>query len=299
MKNESSLDFAKNIISNESDEEILRCITRHEIEENLSWAGYGEGTTRVEPVHNGAIEYQARASKGVLENVKLNDLGVREMIVEMLTNQLLNLNTVDANIDPSSQVSKEPAPKVSKKQKKSQKKKMKAKEGIELAEKNASRLVKNMLSLPANVVGASMSKTDNNYYYVVKAFPGANLSDMEDFVSNFKSNCRFITESDDPDKGRLANYCVTLYVTLSQQLLVTFRCGDVRPNEYGTPVDERCNSGEERNYLLHFGISRSEIWTFGVDQKILKVVKPFIALKPDADIKEFHETILYVQIYRQ
>ena len=30
---------------------------------------------------------------------------------------------------------------------------------------------------------------------------------------------------------------------------------------------------------------------FGVDQKILKVVKPFIALKPDADIKEFHEII--------
>jgi DNA invertase Pin-like site-specific DNA recombinase len=53
--------------------------------------------------------------------------------VEMLTKQLLNLNTVDANIDPSSQVSKEPAPKVSKKQKKSQKKKMKAKEGIKSA----------------------------------------------------------------------------------------------------------------------------------------------------------------------
>ena len=30
---------------------------------------------------------------------------------------------------------------------------------------------------------------------------------------------------------------------------------------------------------------------FGVDQKIFKVVKPFIALKPDADIKEFHEII--------
>jgi lysophospholipase L1-like esterase len=37
-------------------------------------------------------------------------------------------------------------------------------------------------SLIKNVVGASMSKTDPNHYYVVKAFPGANLSDMEDFI---------------------------------------------------------------------------------------------------------------------
>jgi lysophospholipase L1-like esterase len=41
-------------------------------------------------------------------------------------------------------------------------------------------------SLIKNVVGASMSKIDPNtlynHYYVVKAFPGANLSDMEDFI---------------------------------------------------------------------------------------------------------------------
>ncbi|CAB4031562.1 Scavenger receptor cysteine-rich type 1 M130 [Paramuricea clavata] len=37
-------------------------------------------------------------------------------------------------------------------------------------------------SLIKNVVVASMSKTDPNHYYVVKAFPGANLSDKEDFI---------------------------------------------------------------------------------------------------------------------
>ncbi|CAB4009184.1 Hypothetical predicted protein [Paramuricea clavata] len=90
-------------------------------------------------------------------------------------------------------------------------------------------------SLIKNVVGASVSKTDPNHYYVVKAFPGANLSDMEDFIKpitrkspekiificwnerlkefSCKSNCRFTTESDDPDKGRLANYCDDTHLT--------------------------------------------------------------------------------------
>ncbi|CAB4006226.1 Hypothetical predicted protein [Paramuricea clavata] len=97
--------------------------------------------------------------------------------------------------DLESQVLKEPALEVSKKQRKSQRKKMKAKEGIELAEKNASphcqehaastsgmekvnddvaaTMSKNKAkevvviagdSLIKNVVGASISKTDSDHF---------------------------------------------------------------------------------------------------------------------------------------
>ncbi|CAB4034844.1 Hypothetical predicted protein [Paramuricea clavata] len=159
------------------------------------------------------LKKSVKSSEYMQINRLQNDNSSLIKTVEMLTKQLLKLNTVDANIDPSSQVSKEPAPKVSKKQKKSKKKKMKAKEDIESTEKNvppprqahaaptsgmenvnddvAATTSKNRAkevvviagdSLIKNVVGASMSKTDPNHYYVVKAFPGANLSDMEDFI---------------------------------------------------------------------------------------------------------------------
>jgi hypothetical protein len=91
-----------------------------------------------EEIDQVCLKKSVKSSKYMQINRLKNDNSSLIKTVEMLTKQLLNLNTVDANIDPSSQVSKEPAPKVSKKQKKSQKKKMKAKEGIESAEKNVS-----------------------------------------------------------------------------------------------------------------------------------------------------------------
>ena len=71
-KAKSSLEFAKNIISNGSDEEILSL--KHEVEEK-SGSIEKERPGLMEPVHNGSIQYQAKASKYVLENMKLNELG--------------------------------------------------------------------------------------------------------------------------------------------------------------------------------------------------------------------------------
>ena len=71
-KAKSSLDFAKNIISNGTDEEILSL--KHEIEEKAEGIEK-ERPKLMDPVHNGAIEYQGKSSKDVLENVELNELG--------------------------------------------------------------------------------------------------------------------------------------------------------------------------------------------------------------------------------
>ena len=37
-------------------------------------------------------------------------------------------------------------------------------------------------SLVKNIIGAKMSERDQSHHYVVKPFPGATISDMEDFV---------------------------------------------------------------------------------------------------------------------
>ena len=71
-KAKSSLDFAKYIISNGIDEEILWL--KHEIEEKAEGIEK-ERPKLMDPVHNGAIEYQGKSSKDVLENVELNELG--------------------------------------------------------------------------------------------------------------------------------------------------------------------------------------------------------------------------------
>jgi hypothetical protein len=71
-KTKSSLDFAKHIISNGSDEEILSL--KHEVAEKAGNIEK-ERPELMEPVHNGSIEYRAKPSKYVLKNVKLNDLG--------------------------------------------------------------------------------------------------------------------------------------------------------------------------------------------------------------------------------
>ena len=71
-KVKSSLDFAKNIISNGTDEEILSL--KHEIEEKAEGIEK-ERPKLMDPIHNGAIEYQGKSSKDVLENVELNELG--------------------------------------------------------------------------------------------------------------------------------------------------------------------------------------------------------------------------------
>ncbi|CAB4038445.1 partial [Paramuricea clavata] len=72
QKAKSSLDFAKNIISNGSDEEIL--LLKNEVEEKAINIGK-ELPEQMDPVHNGSIRYQAKPSKGVLEHVTLHDLG--------------------------------------------------------------------------------------------------------------------------------------------------------------------------------------------------------------------------------
>ena len=68
----SSLDFAKNIIFNGTDEEILSL--KHEVEEKAKGIEK-ERPGPMEPVHNGAIEYQGKSSKHLLKNVIPNDLG--------------------------------------------------------------------------------------------------------------------------------------------------------------------------------------------------------------------------------
>ena len=68
----SSLDFAKNIILNGTDEEILSL--KHEVEEKAKEIEKERPET-MEPVHNGAIEYQGKSSKHLLKNVIPNDLG--------------------------------------------------------------------------------------------------------------------------------------------------------------------------------------------------------------------------------
>jgi tripartite motif-containing protein 56 len=68
----SSLDFSKYVISNGRDEEILSL--KHEVEEKAG-SIEKERPELMEPVYNGDIEYQAKASNDVLENVKWNDLG--------------------------------------------------------------------------------------------------------------------------------------------------------------------------------------------------------------------------------
>jgi hemerythrin-like domain-containing protein len=71
-KAKSSLDFAKNIISNGSNEEILSL--KHQVEDKAE-SIEKERPELMEPVHNGAIEYQAEPSNDIIENIKLNDLG--------------------------------------------------------------------------------------------------------------------------------------------------------------------------------------------------------------------------------
>jgi hemerythrin-like domain-containing protein len=71
-KAKSSLDFAKNIISNGSVDEIISL--KHEVEEKAG-SIKKERPELMGPVHNGTIEYQAKPSKNTIENIKLNDLG--------------------------------------------------------------------------------------------------------------------------------------------------------------------------------------------------------------------------------
>ena len=71
-KAKSSLDFAKNIISSGSDEEILSFI--QEVEEKTK-SIKNERPVFMEPVHNCSIEYQAKKPEDVLENGKLHSLG--------------------------------------------------------------------------------------------------------------------------------------------------------------------------------------------------------------------------------
>ena len=71
-KAKSSLDFAKNIISSGTNDEIISL--KHEIEKKAKGIEK-ERPELMDPVHNGVIEYRGRWSKNVLENVKLTELG--------------------------------------------------------------------------------------------------------------------------------------------------------------------------------------------------------------------------------
>ena len=71
-RSKSLLDFTMNIISNASNEELLSL--EHEIGEKARTIE-NERPILMAPVHNGFIQYQAKASKDVLKNVDLNDFG--------------------------------------------------------------------------------------------------------------------------------------------------------------------------------------------------------------------------------
>ena len=72
-KTKISLRFAQNIISNGTDADILSL--KHEIEEKAE--GIEKERPRLmNPVHNGAFQYQGKSSKIVFENVKLDELGI-------------------------------------------------------------------------------------------------------------------------------------------------------------------------------------------------------------------------------
>ena len=75
-KTKSSLRFAQNIISNRTDEDILSL--KHEIEEKAEGIEK-ERPKLMDPVHNGAFQYQGKSSKIVFKNIKLDELGIYGM----------------------------------------------------------------------------------------------------------------------------------------------------------------------------------------------------------------------------
>ena len=72
-KAKSSLYFAKNIILNGTEEEILSL--KYEVEEKAEGIEK-ERPKLMDPLHNGAFEYQEKSSRIVLEHIKLNELGI-------------------------------------------------------------------------------------------------------------------------------------------------------------------------------------------------------------------------------
>ncbi|XP_028391976.1 E3 ubiquitin-protein ligase TRIM33-like isoform X2 [Dendronephthya gigantea] len=71
-KAKSSLAFARNILTSGNDEEMLAL--KQEIEEKAG-SIVKERPEIMEPVHDGPLEYHPKPTKGVIENMKLNDLG--------------------------------------------------------------------------------------------------------------------------------------------------------------------------------------------------------------------------------
>jgi hypothetical protein len=71
-KAKSSLDFAENIIFSGNDEDIL---SLKQVIEEKAGSIENERPEYMEPVHNGAIEYQANRSEEILVNAKFDDLG--------------------------------------------------------------------------------------------------------------------------------------------------------------------------------------------------------------------------------
>ena len=71
-KAKSSLDFAKNVITNGTDEEIISF--KQKVEKKAEKIE-NERPELMNPVHNGSIEYQRKPLRDVLGNVNLNRLG--------------------------------------------------------------------------------------------------------------------------------------------------------------------------------------------------------------------------------
>ena len=67
-----SLDFAKNIIEKASSEEII--LLGRELQLNANDIKK-ERPDMMEPIHDGAIKYQAKSTEAIVGNMKLNDLG--------------------------------------------------------------------------------------------------------------------------------------------------------------------------------------------------------------------------------
>ena len=71
-KTKSSLDFARNLIVSGSDEEIVAL--KQEIQEKAGNMR-NERPKFMKPMHDGNVEYRPRAIQGVVERIKLNNLG--------------------------------------------------------------------------------------------------------------------------------------------------------------------------------------------------------------------------------
>ncbi|XP_028391845.1 E3 ubiquitin-protein ligase TRIM33-like isoform X2 [Dendronephthya gigantea] len=73
QKAKSSLYFTRSILSSGSDEVLLAL--KHEIEEKAG-SIENERPENMDPIHDGLLEYHPKLTENIMENLKLNDLGI-------------------------------------------------------------------------------------------------------------------------------------------------------------------------------------------------------------------------------